>query len=161
MCFTVFRRCYCRECLKEVSNVSCSEKKKNCEYDGCIEEILDIICRLQNCSDECESIHAGCSKPFLGPTPSLVCFNTRPIRLFRCLDGGIWSLPYTYNGTSGTSDVFRIESLDCGCATCRILIPNPDTTSASPYIASDSYCTFKTECIGAISCLADISVPNI
>lgn len=141
--------------------MSCSERKEDHENKGCIEETLKVIVRLQNCSDECECMRAGCDKPFLGPTPSLVCFNTRPIRLFRCLDGGIWTLPYTYNGTSGTSDIFRVESVDCGCATCRILIPNPETTSTSSYIASDSYFTINTDCIGALSCLADIQVPNI
>ncbi len=142
--------------------MSCEEKKdRNTEY-GCLSEVLKVIVRLQNCTDECELINNGCDKPFLGPTPSLVCFNTRPVRFFRCFDGEAWTLPYTYNGTTGTSDIFRVECEDGGCATCRILIPNPDTTAEnSPYIATDSFFTINTDCIGALSCLTDVFVPNL
>lgn len=144
--------------------MSCSEnnnenRTQNC---GCIQEVLEIILKLQACTNECELINTGCDKPFLGPTPSLVCFNTRPVRFFRCLDAESWTLPYTLNDTTGTSDIFRVESLDGCCATCRILIPNPDTTiPTSPYIATDSFFTINLDCVGAISCLADVFVPNL
>lgn len=142
--------------------MSCQEKKDKMGDCGCLSDILEVIVRLQNCTDECELINNGCDKPFLGPTPSLVCFNTRPVRFFRCLDAEAWNLPYTYNGATGTSDIFRVESLDGCCATCRILIPNPDTTAVnSPYIATDSYFTINLECVGALSCLTDVFVANL
>ena len=141
--------------------MSCNEQDKKQEC-GCLSEILKVILRLQNCNDECDLINNGCDKPFLGPTPSLICFNTRPVRFFRCLDGEAWNLPYTMNGTTGTSDIFRIESLDGCCATCRILIPNLDTTQAErPYVASDSFFTINLDCVGALSCLTDVFVPNL
>ena len=123
---------------------------------------MEVIIRLQNCTNECELINNGCDKPFLGPTPSLVCFNTRPVRFFRCFDGEAWSLPYTANGTTGVSDIFRVESLDGCCATCRILIPNTENpTSTSPYVATDSYFTINLDCVGALSCLSDVFVANL
>lgn len=139
-----------------------NERKKDCENETCIREILEVILKLQNCTSDCELINSGCEKPFLGPTPSLICFNTRPIRFFRCLDGGEWSLPFTLNATTGISSIFRVESIDCNCATCRILTENTDTTQpASPYIATDSYFTINLNCVGAISCLSDVFVPNL
>lgn len=129
---------------------------------GCIGEVLSLIVKLQNCTEDCELANNGCDKPFLGPTPSLICFNTRPVQLFRCLDGEAWTLPYTFNGTTGESNIFRVENVDGCCATCRILIPNPDTTIAtSPYVASDSFFTINLNCVGALRCLSDVFVQNI
>lgn len=144
--------------------MSCLENnnEKRTQNCGCIKEILEIILKLQDCTNECEILNNSCDRPFLGPSPSLICFNTRPVRLFRCLDAQSWTLPYTFNDTSGTSDIFRAESIDGCCLTCRILIPNPDTTTqASPYIATESFFTINLDCIGAISCLTDAFVPNL
>lgn len=140
--------------------MSCeNNRNENC---GCIGEVLSLIVKLQDCSETMDCVNGGCDKPFLGPTPSLVCFNTRPVQLFRCLDGGSWTLPYTFNGTTGESNIFRIESVDGCCATGRILIPNPDTTiSTSPYVASDSFFTINLNCVGALRCLADVVVQNL
>ena len=134
------------------------DKHENC---GCIGDVLSLILKLQNISDECE-LTLGCDKPFLGPNPNLVCFNTRPVQLFRCLDGNIWTLPYTLNGTSGESSIFRIENIECDCATFRILTTNPDTTNVnSPYVSTDSFFTINLNCVSAIRCLPDVVVQNI
>lgn len=139
--------------------MSCVNREESC---GCLHELLELIIKLQDCNDECCLANNGCDKPFLGPTPNLVCFNTRPIRFFRCLDGEEWTLPYTLDGVTGTSSIFRVENLDGCCCTCRILIPNPDTTNTfSPYIATNSFFTINLDCVGAISCLADVFVPNL
>ena len=136
-----------------------TERHDNC---GCIGDVLSLIVKLQDCSENCELPTGGCDRPFLGPTPSVVCFNTRPVQLFRCLDGETWTLPYTFNGTTGESDIFRVESIDGCCATCRILIPNIDTTiPTSPYIATDSFFTINLNCVGALRCLADVVVTNL
>lgn len=137
--------------------MSCSNNT-NC---NCLSEILELIIKLQDCGEENCSVDGGCDRPFLGPAPSLVCFNTRPINLYRCLDGELWTLPFTLNGTTGTSSIFRIESLDGCCATCRILTTNPDATTISPYIATDSFFTINLNCVSALSCLTDVNVPNI
>lgn len=140
--------------------MTCENSQKNENY-GCIADVLNLIVKLQDISDECE-LTLGCDKPFLGPSPNLVCFNTRPVQLFRCLDGNIWTLPYTLNGESGESNVFRIDSVDCDCATFRILATNPDTTNSnSPYILTDSFFTINLNCVSALRCLPDVVVQNI
>ena len=49
-----------------------------CNDKSCLTSILETILCLQNSKDDdCEVL--GCDKPFLGPTPNLICYNTRPI----------------------------------------------------------------------------------
>ena len=123
----------------------------------CIANILEIIVKLQNRSDKFDCFGDGCDRPYLGPTPSTTCYNTRPINLYRCSDGELWTFPYTLNGTPGTSSVLRCEQVDGCCATCRVLAPNPDTTAADtlPYVSTDSFVTVNLSCCGALTCLAD------
>lgn len=128
---------------------------------GCLGNILETIIQLQNRSEKMDCIQEGCDKPFLGPTPSMICYNTRPVTFYRCCDGGIWTLPYIYNGATGTSSIFRVENVDGACCTCRILAPNPDTTTVdtSPYVATESFFTINLNCVGALKCLPDTYVP--
>ena len=123
----------------------------------CIANILEVIVKLQNRSEKFDCLGDGCDRPYLGPTPSTVCYNTRPINLYRCSDGALWTFPYTLNGTTGTSSVFRCEQVDGCCATCRVLAPNPDTTTAdtTPYVPTDSFVTINLSCCGALTCLPD------
>ena len=122
----------------------------------CIADILEIIVKLQNRSDKFDCFGDGCDRPYLGPTPSTICYNTRPINLYRCSDGELWTFPYTLNGTAGDSSVLRCEKVDGCCATCRILAPNPDTTATDvPYVATDSFVTINLTCCGALTCLPD------
>lgn len=121
-----------------------------------IRETLNLILTLQknSCSpSECE----GCTKPFLGPSETTICFNTRPITLFSCCAGNLWTMPFTLNGTTGTSSVFRIENIEGDCATFRILIPNT-TGGETTYTLSSSYFTIDLSCILAIQCLSDTYV---
>lgn len=119
-----------------------------------IRETLNLILTLQKnscCTSECE----GCTRPFLGPTGTTICYNTRPITLFSCCTGELWTMPYTLNGETGTSSVFRIENIEGDCATFRILIPGAETGT---YTLSSSYFTIDLSCILAIQCLADAYV---
>ena len=101
--------------------MNCSEN--NCT--SCINDLIKRIYLLQK--QDCDGRNiSGCDKPFLGPTPSTICYNTRPLNFFRCADGEQWILPYTLNGTTGESGVFRAENIDGCCCTCRILASNPD-----------------------------------
>jgi hypothetical protein len=85
-----------------------------------------------------------------------MCYNTRPINLYRCSDGELWTFPYTLNGTTDESNVLRCEQVDGCCATCRILAPNPDTTAIdTPYVSTDSFVTINLSCCGALTCLPD------
>ena len=133
----------------DTNNVSTTNE--NC----CIANVLEQIVRLQNRSEKLDCFDEGCDRPFLGPTPTTICFNTRPITLYRCCDGELWSFPFTLNGETGTSTVFRCEHVEGCCATCRVLAPNPDTTSTTPYVTTDSFFTINLECVGALRCLPD------
>ena len=122
---------------------------------------LELILMLQQKGEDCE-IDNGCSKPFLGPTPNGICLNTRPITLYSCCDNTLWTMPYTLNGTDGTSSVFRIENLDDNCATLRVLASNPDTTDTTfPYVATNDFFTINLDCIGVINCLEDTYVSGV
>lgn len=128
-----------------------NRRDENC----CIASILKIIVTLQNRSEKFDCMTEGCDRPYLGPTPSTICFNTRPVSFYRCSDGGVWELPYTLNGDSGTSSVCRVENVEGCCATCRVLAPNPEATVESPYVGTDSFFTINLNCVGALKCLAD------
>lgn len=119
----------------------CEDKKNNdC---GCISEILKKIIRLQrnsfhSCSKE------GCDKPFLGPD-DITCFNTRPISLYNCTTGEIWSV----DGES----IFRVESIDDCCCTCRIL-----NFANGTFTSTNQFFTIDLNCVSAVKCYDDTYV---
>lgn len=131
-----------------------------CDDKSCLTSILETILCLQNSKDEsCEVL--GCDKPYLGPTPSLVCYNTRPINLYNCTTGCRWSFPYTLGSVNGTSSVFRLENLEGNCCTCRVLALNPDTSSSEPYVLTSTFFTINLDCVSAIKCLPDVLVSGV
>lgn len=131
-----------------------------CDDKSCLTSILETILCLQNSKDEtCEVL--GCDKPYLGPTPSLVCYNTRPINLYNCTTGCRWSFPYTLDSVNGTSSIFRLENLEGNCCTCRVLAQNPDTSSSEPYVLTSTFFTINLDCVSAIKCLPDVLVSGV
>ena len=131
-----------------------------CDDKSCLTSILETILCLQNSKDEsCEVL--GCDKPYLGPTPSLVCYNTRPINLYNCTTGCRWSFPYTLDSVNGTSSIFRLENLEGNCCTCRVLASNPDTSSSEPYVLTSTFFTINLDCVSAIRCLPDVLVSGV
>ena len=131
-----------------------------CDDKSCLTSILETILCLQNSKDEsCEGL--GCDKPYLGPTPSLVCYNTRPINLYNCTTGCRWSFPYTLGSVNGTSSIFRLENLEGNCCTCRVLAQNPDTSSSDPYVLTSTFFTINLDCVSAIKCLPDVLVSGV
>jgi len=122
---------------------------------SCFIDTFSTIIELQRRSQIIDDTLASCDKPFLGPCLSAGCLNTRPITLYTCCSGTLIELPYTLNGTEGTSSVFRVEAAEGCCATFRILAPNPDTSADNPYVATDSFFTANLSCIGSIKCLPD------
>lgn len=123
---------------------------------------LELILMLQQKGEDCD-FPGGCNKPFLGPTQNGICLNTRPITLYSCCSNILWTMPYTLNGTQGTSTVFRIENLDDNCATFRVLAPNPDTgeIDSFPYVATNDFFTINLDCIGVLKCLQDAYVSGL
>ena len=128
----------------------CEENNNEC---SCIHDVLKRILMLQR-KDYDNETFAGCNKPFLGPISTPVCYNTRPIQLFNCSSGDAWSFPYTVDGTTTNSSVFRIEALDNCCCTLRILALQDD----GQYSSTTDYVTIDLNCVGAIKCLPDISI---
>lgn len=120
---------------------------------SCLYNLLNTIIQLQKQDSSCCNL-GGCDKPFLGPTPEVVCYNTRPITLYNCQNGELWSIFYTTNGTQASSTVFRCEKLDDCCLTCRILIDNGDGT----YTATNQFFTINLNCVSAVRCLSDTFV---
>jgi hypothetical protein len=134
---------------------------KNNDCTCSFTKTLELILMLQQQGEDCE-VDNGCSRPFLGPTPSGICLNTRPITLYTCCNNTLWTLPYTLNGTPGESTVFRIENLDDNCATFRVLAPNPDTANTLfPYVATTDFFTINLDCVGVLKCLDDTFVSGI
>ncbi|HIS38353.1 MAG TPA: hypothetical protein IAB45_02460 [Candidatus Onthousia faecavium] len=131
-----------------------------CENKNCLTDILETILCLQTTKDnDCEI--NGCDKPYLGPTPTLICYNTRPISFFNCITGDAWSFPYTLGTTTGTSSVFRLENLEGNCCTCRVLATNPDTSSNEPYVLTNTFFTINLGCVSAIRCLQDTFISGV
>lgn len=128
------------------------------ENQNNIKGILNLILTLQKnicCNEEiCE----GCTRPFLGPSSNCAVYNTRPITLYSCCTGNLWTMPFSLNGTTGTSSVFRIENVEGNCATFRILTTPTEQTDDVTYIYTDSYFTIDLSCILAIQCLPDTFV---
>ncbi len=131
--------------------------KENC----CFSKLLKVIDILQKnscgelCSDE------SCTRPFLGGSPNIICYNTRPVTFYTC-NGNIFTASYQVGGETRTSNVFRVERVDDCCVKCRILETNPDTSdSTRSYLATNQFITINLNCICVISCLADIIIDSL
>ncbi len=123
-----------------------------------ISKILNFILELQRGTEQVSlDSTSGCDRKCLGPNISNgIIFNTRPITLYSCCTGELWEMPYTINGTTDTSTVFKITKTDCNCATFEVLAPNPDTTNPLiPYVSTNSFFTIDLSCVLAIRCLND------
>lgn len=119
--------------------------------------IFESIIMLQQRGSICDG-DSTCTKPFLGPTINPLCLNTRPINIYSCCNNTLWTMPYTLNGVEGTSNIFRIESIDDNTVTCRVLALNTVEKATPTYLSTQDYFTIKLSCIGAIKCLGDTFV---
>lgn len=138
----------------------CNNEERNNE--NCIAEILKVIFVLQQSVTSNDTCLESCDRGFLGQN-SACFFNTRPIVLYTKGSNGVpLSMPTAKVATSDlTSIVFRVEKIEGGCATFRVLEPNTDTSSISTYVATNSIFTITTDCICAIRCLEDTFVECI
>lgn len=128
-----------------------------CQNNNC-NSLTDTLCTIVNLQKQGECIDSSltsCDKPFLGINNNNV-LNTRPITLYTCPNNTLWTMPFTQNGETGTSNVFRIEAVEDCCATFRILRNVNDT-----FEATDSFFTINLNCVGVIQCLEDIFIACI
>ena len=126
----------------------------------CINEILSVICMLQqnaDCNDKCLDT---CDRGFLGYSIASANFNTRPVMLYTCNGNGTaLSMPTSKDPNSTTtSNVFRAEKVDGCCCTFRVLSENTDATDTNPYVATNSFFTMNLNCVCALRCLDDTFV---
>lgn len=112
--------------------------------NNCILNLLKVIDLLQKNSAHNSPIDITCSKPYLGPNPTVVCFNTRPISLYK-KDGTIFQVSnYT---------VFRVENIDNDCVILQAL-----AGSGTNFSATGEFVTITSNCFCAIRCLPDTSI---
>ena len=130
-----------------------------CGNNNCdsLREVLCTIVKIQKKGNCIEGVIASCDRPFLGQTPNSL-YNTRPISFYTCPTNTLWTMPYTLNGTTGTSSVFRVETVEDCCATLRVLAPGEEEGS---FVSTDSFFTINLNCVGVIQCLADTLVANL
>ena len=138
----------------------CNDNTNNC--NSCIADILKVILILQESVCGNDSCLQTCDRGFLGQNATSF-YNTRPIVLYTCGSNGTpLALPISRDpAETTTSTVFRLEKLDDCCATCRVLEPNPDTTSTQPYVSTNSFFTMNLNCVCALRCLPDTFVECI
>ncbi len=133
------------------------ENKESC----CLGKLLKVIDILQRNASGNDCFDDSCTRPYLGSSPNIICFNTRPVTFYTC-NGNIFTASYTLNGVSNTSSVFRVESVNNCCVKCRILRPNPDTSDVNrTYLATNEFITINLDCICVVSCLDDIIIDNL
>lgn len=130
---------------------------------NCICEILNVILVLQEnaCPENCLDT---CDRPMLGGGPNCLICNTRPVMVYTCCGNGTpWEMPTTKDPVEGgeTSNIFRVEKVENGCCTFRVLVANTDPTATSQYTATNSFFTMSCDCICAIRCLSDGYVEGV
>lgn len=156
-----------------------------CNNDGrCIAEILKVILVLQEHAEHEEECLDTCDRGFLGRKSHPKFFNTRPVVLYTCCGNGIpWSMPTEKEDINcglgacneeptvrqpknECSTVFRVEKLDDGCATFRVLKKEHRKSDLNgeeheEFEATNSFFTMNLDCCCAIRCLNDTFVEGV
>lgn len=122
----------------------------------CLANILKVIDVLQKNAGEIDCVNNCCSKPFLGDVPNIQCFNTRLVTLYRC-DNSQIVFPYTLDGVTSTTGIFRVQSASCDSITVLLIQDNGDGT----YQSTDTYATINLKCVCAIQCIGDTTITNV
>ena len=127
----------------------------------CLGKLLKVIDILQKNANGSDCFDESCTRPYLGSSPNIICFNTRPVT-FYTRNGSLFTTSYSIDGSSYTSSTFRVENVDKCCVKCRILRKNPDSSDVNrAFIATNEFITINLDCICAISCLDDIIINNL
>ncbi len=131
------------------------------KLNNCLARILNVINILQNNAEKIECQDNSCTKPFLGPNTNLLCFNTRPVTLYRC-DNTPVTLNYTNSsGDALTSSIFRVESVTNDSVGVLLLEETTDASGNITYENTNTYATINLGCICAIRCLNDTIIENV
>ena len=125
------------------------------ETNQCIKNLLKLICVLQNNSQNMACLDEGCTKPFLGPTITNSCYNTRVITLYN-KQGTLFATSYIDNGDIKNSSNFRVQKVEDDCCTLLIL-NNVD----GEFVSTRQTITVRLSCICAVKCIEDVFVNNV
>lgn len=152
-----------------------TNNNQNVNENNGIAEILKVIQILQQ--NVCpETALDSCDRPMLGGGANCLVCNTRPIMLYTCCGNGtplsmptskdgttICSSPDTSTVSADCSNVFRVEKVEDGCCTLRVLVANTDPTTqvTEPYLSTNSFFTINISCCCIIRCLNDCFVDNV
>lgn len=129
--------------------------------NNCLARILNVIKVLQNNAEKTECQDNTCTKPFLGLNTEFVCFNTRPVTLYRC-DNTLITLNYTnQSGEELTTSIFRVESVSNDSVGVLLLEATTDTSGNTTYVSTNTFATINLGCVCAIRCLPDTIVNNV
>ncbi len=131
----------------------------NC-LDNCLAKILNVIKVLQNNALKTDCQDNTCTKPFLGLNTTILCFNTRPIMLYRC-DNTPVTLNYPGTGGNNVTSVFRVESVTNDSVGVLLLEATTDQNGVTTYQNTNTYATINLGCVCAIQCLPDTIVNNV
>ena len=123
--------------------------------ENCLVNILKVINVLQNNAEKIDCNYS-CTRPFLGNTTTNPCFNTRLVTLYRC-DNSLVSLPYTLNGVTNNTTVFRVENVTDNSVTVLLLVDDGEGN----YTNTNTFATINLGCICAIRCIGDTTVTNV
>ena len=130
-----------------------------------IAEILEVILILQQNASCPESCLDSCDRPILGCSTNCCVCNTRPVMIYTCCPNGTTpiSMPISKDITTCAtaaecSSVFRVEKVENGTATFRVLAPNTEDTGLYPYVSTNSFFTLNLDCCCVIRCLNDTCV---
>ena len=131
------------------------------DLDNCLAKILNVIKVLQCNAEKINCQDNSCTKPFLGITTNIICFNTRPIMLYKC-DNSPITLNYTSStGENLTTNVFRVQSVSNDSVGVLLLESSTDSEGNVVYESTNTFATINLGCVCAIRCLADTVVNNV
>lgn len=122
------------------------------KVNSCIRNLLKLILVLQNNSMDISCGSNDCSKPFLGPSLSIDCYNTRVITLYM-KDGSLFNGTFNDGNTLIESPYFRIQDIDNDCCTLMIL-----NYVDGAFIPTRRTIVVNIGCICAIKCIEDIRI---
>ena len=131
------------------------------KYDNCLARLLNVIKVIQDNSEKIDCNDNTCTKPFLGLNNTSLCFNTRPIVLYRCNNEPI-TLNYTNaEGEASTTTIFRVESVTNDSVGVLLLESTTDLEGNTTYTSTNTYATINLGCVCAIRCLQDVTINNV
>ena len=122
------------------------------KINSCIRNLLKLILVLQNNSINISCGSNDCCKPFLGPSMSFDCYNTRVITLYT-KDGSL--INSTFDNENGTSEssYFRIQDINDDCCTLMVL-----NYVDGEFITTRNTIVINIGCICAVKCIDDVRI---